>query len=205
MIVIFDRQHYGKPGRSDLGAGYDIDGDGVVENQEREAVLTLRYIEPAIEALKRGGHTVHLLDSGWYPERHATANDIARQHPAEKVAYLACHINAGKGDYMVCIHDSRSMNGRDLANYIAKSAAFHGLPDVRRFLTRAANATNDWRRGYSTIKGIYQGPSNISGICFEPYFIDNPEQVYLSTHEGGEFIAEALVHGLERWENGWET
>ena len=199
MIVIFDRQHYGKPGRSDMGAGYDIDADGVVEDQEREANLTMRYIEPAIEALKLKGSEVHLLDSGWYPDRHTMANNIARQNPGEKVAYLACHVNAGKGDYMVCIHDSRSMNGRDLATSIAQTAAYRRMPDVRRFLTRAANATNDWRRGYSTIKGIYLGPSNISGICFEPYFLDSTEHSYLSTHEGGEIIAEALAHGIERW------
>ena len=204
MIVIFDRQHYGKPGRSDMGAGYDIDADGVVENQEREANLTMRYIEPAIEELKLKGIEVHLLDSGWYPNRHAEANNIARQNPGEKVAYLACHVNAGKGDYMVCLHDSRSQNGRGLANYITKSAQFDRLPDVRRFLVRPASATNDWKRGYSCIRDIYLGPPNICGVVFEPYFIDQPAHAYLSTAEGGEVIAESLVTGLECFDNGWD-
>ena len=39
MIVILDRQHYGKPGKNDLGAGADLNHDGKVESDEREARL----------------------------------------------------------------------------------------------------------------------------------------------------------------------
>ena len=41
MVLILDRQHYGKPGQNDLGAGADLDGDNVVAIDERVANLTL--------------------------------------------------------------------------------------------------------------------------------------------------------------------
>ena len=88
MIVIFDRQHYGKPNQNDLGAGVDLDGDGTVETAEREANLTPLYYLPAKAALEALGHTVYVLDSGWYSERHQRADDIARNNPHELVAYL---------------------------------------------------------------------------------------------------------------------
>ena len=35
MVIILDRQHYGKPGQNDLGAGADLDGDGRHRRIER--------------------------------------------------------------------------------------------------------------------------------------------------------------------------
>lgn len=37
MIVIFDRQYYGKPNQNDLGAGVDLDADVLVDIQARIA------------------------------------------------------------------------------------------------------------------------------------------------------------------------
>jgi len=198
MIVIFDRQHYGKPGKSDLGAGYDLDQDGNVELQEREANLTPLYIDPARKMLEGLGHTVHVLDAGWYSERHKQANAIAAA-TEEPVAYLACHINAGRGDYAVMIHDERSAGGKQLANNLTAALFDHNPPGIRRFLVRGASASNAWRRGFSTIRGIYAGPANISGVCVEPYFIDHPGHRVLASPEGGSALAEALVDGLIQW------
>ena len=58
MVLILDRQHYGKPGRDDLGAGVDLNDDGIVERNEREANLTLIYIEAAKRFAEAEGHTV---------------------------------------------------------------------------------------------------------------------------------------------------
>ena len=205
MIAIFDRQHWGKPGRSDLGAGYDLDADGVVELQEREAMLTPRYYEPAVALLEANGHTVHILDSGWYRERHAHANEIAAANPNEKVAFVACHINAGAGDYLVAIHDSRSGGGRRLASAVAHAAHLAELPGIKRCLVRPASRENNWKRGWFTIRNIWEGPTNISAICFEPYFLDTPEHSHLAERDHGVAIGEVLAHGLKAWEMGWST
>jgi N-acetylmuramoyl-L-alanine amidase len=204
MIVIFDRQHYGKPNRpNDLGAAIDIDGNGVIDNDEKEANITPSYYMPAKEALERLGHSVYILQEGWYSDRHSKANTIARANPNQKVAYIACHVNAGKGDYAVMIHDSRSGNGKRLANAVAGSIGSAGnLEGIRRSLVRAASADNEWKRGYTTIKGIYAGPGNISGICCEPFFIDRPEHQWLASSQGGRALADALVAGLVAWNNG---
>jgi hypothetical protein len=202
MIVIFDRQHYGKPNQNDLGAGVDLDGDGTVETAEREANLTPLYYLPAKAALEALGHTVYVLDSGWYSERHQRADDIARNNPHELVAYLACHINAGGGDYAVMIHDTRSGGGKRLAEALAQAIADADLPGVSRSLVRGASADNDWSRAFNTIKGIYSGPGNISGVCVEPYFLDKAAHQWLATPEGAQLLSEALVDGAVRWASG---
>ena len=202
MIVIFDRQHYGKPARNDMGAGYDLDSDGNIENQEREVNLTPLYYQPAREQLRRLGHDVYVFDSGWYSQRHHKANALAKANPSRRVAYLACHVNAGLGDYAVCIYDERSRGGKDLANVMSAAIFDHNIDGIGRSLVRGASETNSWRRGFSTIKGIYAGPKNISGICFEPYFIDREEHGWLGSREGGQAIADALVDGLVRWGQG---
>ena len=202
MIVIFGRQHYRKPGKSDLGAGYDLDQDGDVAAQEREANLTPLYIEPAKKLLEGLFHTVYVLDSGWYSERHKRACEIAANNPGMRVAYLACHVNAGRGDYAVMIHDERSGGGKGLAAALSGAVSDRNLPGIRRSLVRAASADNAWKRGYTTIKGIYSGPANISGVRVEPYFIERGEHRYLTTVQGGREIAEALADGLVRWSAG---
>lgn len=203
MIVIFDRQHYGKPNRPhDLGAAVDLDGDGQIATGEREANLTPLYIDPAKKLLEEMGHTVYVLDSGWYSDRHNRACEIAANNPGMRVAYLACHVNAGGGDYAVMIHDARSGGGKGLANHLSAAICDHNLTGIRRSLVRSASADNAWKRGYTTIKGIYSGPANISGVCLEPYFIDREEHRYLTTVQGGQEIAEALVDGLVRWSAG---
>ena len=199
MIVIFDRQHYGKPGKADMGAGYDLDNDGKVEVQEQEANLTPLYFLPAKAALEKMGHSVYVLDQGWYSDRHKKANAIAAANKGSLVAYIACHINAGKGDYSVMISDERSTRGASLALCLSDALSAEKLSGLKRNLTRSASATNEWKRGFSTISGIFAGPANIAGVCFEPYFIDRPEHAWLASPEGGEAIAKAIVAGLTAW------
>jgi len=199
MIVIFDRQHFGKPNRNDMGAGVDLDGDGTIELSEQEATLTPFYYLPSQRLLEKEGHDVIIIDSGYYSDRHAQANAIARANPTEEVIYCACHINAGKGDYAAFIHDSRSGRGESIALSLSQSFQESNLSGVLRSIVRAGSDTNDWKNGYYTIKGIYSGPNNIGGVCLEPYFLDKPEHQWLTTLDGGERVAEALVGGLLKW------
>ena len=142
-IFIFDRQHHGKPNRRDMGAGFDLDGDGKVEYQERETQLTPLYYLPAKKLLESLGHRVVILDSGWYSERHRKANRIAMENPRTPVAYLACHVNAGKGSYAAYIHDSRSRGGARLARVLGNATADAALPKISR--VRVVQGTLDER------------------------------------------------------------
>jgi len=197
VIVILDRQHYGKPGKNDLGAGADLDGDGKVQDDEREANLTLVYIEAAKQMLEADGHTVHILDSGWYSSRHEQAAGIALANPDDKCAYIACHLNAGGGDYSVALYDHRSTGGHKLALSIAAAMA-SDITAVGRHLVKASSP-DEWRNAYNTIKGVYSGPSNLSGVCFEPVFMDTEEHQKYLTHDGLTLIGQVLAEGCAAW------
>ena len=197
MVLILDRQHYGKPDQDDLGAGADLDGDGVVELYEREANLTLIYINAAKELAEAEGHTVYILDYGWYSSRHEKAIEIAREHPDDMCAYIACHLNAGGGDYSLTLHDYRSRGGEKLAKAISLEMSAQ-VPEIRRHLSQAASP-EQWTNGYYTIKGIYAGPGNLSGMCFEPVFMDNVDHQALLTDEGLTILGQALAEGCIAW------
>jgi hypothetical protein len=197
MVVILDRQHFGKPGRDDLGAGVDLNDDGVIEREEREAVMTLVYIEAAKQKLEADGHKVIIIDSGWYADRHEEAVGIAHAHPDDMCAYIACHLNAGGGDYSVCLYDHRSGGGRKLALSVAAEMTDQ-ITGVRRHLTKACSP-DLWNNAYHTVKGIYAGPGNLSGICFEPVFMDRAEHHQYLTHDGLALIGQTLAEGCMAW------
>ena len=197
MVIILDRQHYGKPGQNDLGAGADLDGDGVVELDEREANLTPIYISAAKELAESEGHTVYVLDAGWYSARHEQAIQIAKSHPDDMCAYIACHLNAGGGAYSLALHDYRSHGGKKLAKAVATEMSAQ-LTEIDRHLVRAASP-EDWTNGYNTIKGIYAGPGNLSGVCFEPLFMDNVEHQKYLDHDGLALLGYILANACIAW------
>ena len=197
-IVIFDRQHYGKPGGGELGAAYDLDHDGRIEDHEREANLTPDYYLPARRMLEEKGYQVFVLDQGWYSARHREARRIAMLYPHCHVVYVACHVNAGGGKYSLVISDQRSTQGKHIAEEVSNATLTEGIPGLDRCITRRGTPTA-WTNGLNTIKGIYEGPRNIAGICFEPYFLDQPQHHYAATQEGGEQIGAALAHGLHNY------
>ena len=198
MHVIFDRQHYGKPNRNDMGAGADLDQDGKIEIHEQEASLTPFYIEGAREWLAAQGHTSVILDSGWYSSRHEEAVAIARKLTCP-VAYIACHLNAGGGSYASSFYDARSSGGKALAEHVTAAMSEASFPGVSKVIHRAAESTGTWRHAYNTIKGIYAGPANLSGLCFEPLFMDHTEHQKLLTEKGLQEIGRALARGCLAW------
>ena len=201
-VVIFDRQHYGKPTGGDLGAAYDLDHDGTVEDHEREANLTPRYYLPAKKLLEEQGHTVYVLDQGWYSARHREARRLAILHAYQRCVYVACHVNAGASGsnrpYSLVISDERSRYGRHIAAEVSSAIRDAEIPGLDRCITREGTPT-EWTNGLNTIKGIYEGPNNIAGICFEPYFLDNHRHHYASTEEGSERIGAAMAAGLHEY------
>jgi hypothetical protein len=217
--AILDIQHKGKPGKNDLGASHDLDGDGVIEAFEHEANLTPIYADAARRLLEQAGVEVVLLERGAYSTRHKRAAELADGHPG-RVAYVACHLNAGGGDYGLVCHDYRSSAGNTLATSIRLALLKRGRPELRRVLTGATapteRPTNErhgeawdrlprvggalyWPRPFSTISGIYAGPANLSGVCFEPCFLDSPIHAPLVTEQGLERLGHALASGLLAW------
>jgi hypothetical protein len=194
VIVILDRQHHGKPNKSDKGARTELDGRTV-----HEVDLTHDYIEAASALLLAEGHAVYVLDHGWYSARHARACEIARENPDERIAYVACHINAGSGSYGLVLHDARSRGGHALAEAVADALGPAAAPHIDRALVRAADREGSWSRAMTTIQGIWSGPANIAGICFEPFFIDSERNRDLLSPAGLTLVGQALAAGCMQW------
>lgn len=166
-ILIIDRQHGEKrPGSFDPGCQAIVDGTRIIETQ-----LTEEYGTAIEKAASAAGHQVVWLRSGSYYHRQQEANQMARDAKGEKVLYLALHVNAGGGTYALAMHDRRSRAGRAAAE--AMAAAMEPLEGISRSKVIGCDDIGWTRRAYYCIKGIYQGPANISGVLLEPFFIDS--------------------------------
>ncbi len=185
-LVIISQDHHGKPGKNDHGAS---NGD------LRETDLTRAYISAAVAALERTGVETLVLRWGWYGDRHAYARAAAKAVPG-RVVYVSCHVNAGGGSsgggsYGLVCHDSRSKAGARLSD--AVSARLEPLTGKSRSEPASAGR---WANAYNTIKGIYEGPGNLSGICFEPGFIDSEDHRHLWLADGLVRVGESLATGI---------
>lgn len=211
MLVVLDLQHRGKPGKRDLGASHDLDGDGVIDQLEHEASLTPIYVDAARKILEASGVEVVVVQTGAYSGRHKRAGELAGEHVGP-VAYVACHLNKGGGDYGLVVRDYRSNGGARLATEMRRALlkrlplarVVHGQTGPAKRPSGSAGALWDrmpthsgaqhWPRAWSTIKGIWAGPSNLCGICFEPVFMDtHADQL---DDDGLELIGCALAGGL---------
>lgn len=179
--VILDWQHHGKPGKDDHGAAH---GD------LRETDLSSDYIEAAKDALESAGVRTLILAYGWYSDRHRYAREAAKGVTGRCV-YVACHVNAGGGSYGLVCFDSRSKAGRRLSDAVA--ATLGVLVTVTR---SEAASPKKWENAHNTIKGIFEGPGNLSGICFEPGFIDSETNRHLWYADGLVQVGEALAAGI---------
>jgi len=198
-LIVLSRDHAGKPGnRGDRGATADLDGDGRVEQWEREAMLTPRYLLAAEAALLDSGHDVICISDGSYFERHARACTYRAD------IYIAAHLNAGGGDKGVAFYDRRSSRGKLLAGLIAAQLGKH-CPELRQYTReecwddRSADTPWLWRP-WSTIAGVYSGTP--TGICYEPCFMDQAKHAPLLTHAGLDRLGYALAEGIITWLRG---
>ena len=196
LIAILDRQHAGKPNRNDLGAGVDLDGDGEIDNDEREANLTPILIKACKRRLLAAGAEVIVIETGSYWKRHQRANEIAQTNPDAMVVYVAQHLNAGGGSYSAGFYDERSRNGAKLAMNIAGVHSEAELAGVSRTITRQCGPTGDWVNAFNTIKGIYAGPANICGYCSEPVFMDCLAHRQHLTENGLKRLGELQAEGI---------
>ncbi|MCA9712120.1 MAG: N-acetylmuramoyl-L-alanine amidase, partial [Myxococcales bacterium] len=197
-LVVLDLQHLGRGGRheGDMGAAADLDGDGRTECHEREALLALGYLTAAGLELNRRGHQVIVLSQGEYPDRQALAVELALEASTlrRRAVYVACHINAGKGNYGLVLHDRRAAKGAAVAAAVAEQLA--GLPEIPRALTKAA--VGEWGRAAPCIEGAWTHGELLPAIVFEPCFIDQPAHAALLSPEGLQRIGRALAEGRHK-------
>lgn len=179
--VVFDWQHHGKPGKDDRGATYE----GL-----EETALSHGYIQAACDALEVAGVPTLVLGYGWYSARHAYVREAAKAVTG-KCVYVACHVNAGGGSYGLVCYDKRSRSGKHLSD--AVSSELGKL--VGKSRSEAASPSS-WANAYNTISGVYEGPANLSGICYEPGFIDSEENRHLWYADGLVRVGEALAAGI---------
>ena len=189
MLIVLDRQHRGKPSKpSDLGAGYDIDGDGRIAISEREAMLTGLMALAAEARLIELGHEVVPMSDGHYHERHERANARGAD------AYIALHLNAGHGDYGAVFHDYRSLRGPGLAESIA-GVLSDTADELKRVRVIDARPTDWTANAYRCISGL----AAPIGIVYEPCFMDSPDHAPLLLEQGQRRLGNALAVGIHRW------
>ena len=193
MLVFIDRQHAGKPSRvDDRGASVDINQDGTISNDEKEAHWT-GYLSLILEQrLMDLGHQVIPLSDGTYTERHIRVNDYSSRYDC-KMVYLAMHLNAGGGDYGAFCYHHLSTQGKELAASMAKSLA--DVIYVKSQKAIAAKPDNWTKNAYYTIKNV----GKPIAICCEPFFMD--KHTDLLTPFGMSQVAIGMVQGLDKWSN----
>lgn len=219
MIIhlIVDIQHAGIPTRpGDMGATYDLDGDGVRgENGEREVDMVRAYAPVAADYVRARGHRATILETGTYGQRHATAIRIAQSDPSARCLYVASHLNAGGGRYGLLRPHYRSAGGAVAASIVGAmlSRRLPELSEVRldplypdaATAGKAGRDVSDagrvgwWTRGWSCIDGIWTGPANLVGILCEPFFIDSAAHRALTTRAGLVRVGEAIGEGAMAW------
>ena len=195
LIIGLDRQHTGQVGRyiESIGAVKDIDGDGVNEKDEAEAIWTAKYgLQCEIALRDLGYHPIPLSD-GSYKDRADRFNYYAANYEGDAV-YIALHCNAGGGDYSVFFYDYRSTEGKRLAQCIA-DAMQDACPVIGGHRIRAARP-DDWtKNAYGTIRNVGAPVA----ICAEPLFLDNERHRRYLTPDGMLLIGTAIAQGIEKW------
>lgn len=185
-LVILDRQHGDKGARFDPGARFG----GL-----QEVDLTTAYGTSCAAHLRAAGVDVLWLDSGGYQERHLEAADAADLVAPRPALYLALHVNAGRGRLGIGFYDARSPRGARASAAIARALG-ERLPELAGSRSIAARPS-DWTvNAWHTIRRIYSaaGP-NLSGVCVEPGFIDQPAHAGLWSPPGLERVGAAVAEG----------
>lgn len=208
-----------RPWSGDYGAVADLDGDGKIEEGERETDMVRGYVSHCARCLALERLQVAVIDPArddTWPRRYSAVHASLQPHTG---VYVACHANAGGGDYGLVQHDTRSRLGEATARVMAyhlgelaelASAKVRGVYDDR--YTRVGSEWRDemgrrsWLyRGFGCIKGIYPH-RNIHAVLVEPFFLDRHEHHELATEDGLKRVGEAVAAGLAkavraRWPN----
>jgi len=109
-------------------------------------------------------------------------------------AFLACHLDAGKGSYCLVDYVVGSA-GVALATRIG-SKLCDDFPEILSYKTIALSPPG---RGYACINGF---PNDRAAVLVEPFFGDNPRQQGLLSTPKLVAVGESIGEGMARW---WES
>lgn len=109
-------------------------------------------------------------------------------------AYLACHLNAGKGSYAALEYAVGSA-GVALASRVGS----HLVDEFPEILSYKVVSLSPEARGYACISGF---PSDRAAVLVEPFFGDNPRQQGLLSTPKLVAVGESIGEGVARW---WES
>ena len=191
--LILDIGHAGKPRPKHLD-------QGAVCGPRAEAVLAKAYVEAAAELCAERGIPCHVLQppaEGWsYVRRHAEAARLARGAPSTRWLYVQAHLNSAERDprYGLVGYDPRSGEGKRAAQNLANALERNLTAAIGK--ARAEAAEGDWSRMLGTIEGIWDGPDNLCGVCYEPAFIQSD---LWAQPDAAARVALALVDGAAAW------
>lgn len=166
-------------------------GDRGATHEGVEEVSVVRHYTDALDReLRRLGHSCVLLSDGEYRVQWARVDGYGAD------VYLACHANAGRGDYGLVLHDYRSRRGAELAALVAEEQARAMGWTVRaapcRPDTDGRPRDGDYAEAWSTIAGV-----DAVALCLEPYFLDGPRRSAFLAGLGA--VGEATARGIAAW------
>lgn len=191
LLVLLSHGHAGRPD-APRSRGAVVDG-----LQERN--LSLEYMRACQEVIESAGGACWMIADGTLPDRQARAVEHGEAWIAGSdkriVLYVACHLDVNGGHKRgIVFHDFRSTLGARVATHVRDSLC--GVAGVGERKVIAAGPANWTKRAYSTIKGIYQGPEGMAGICYEPLSLDCPEHRALIREGGLSKVGTSLGLGL---------
>jgi N-acetylmuramoyl-L-alanine amidase len=191
LRVAVDVQHlYKTDAPQDRGAIFELPGGFRVA----EAQAATTYAQACVAWLSARGATVltnHLA------RLELIGSYYRRLKQAEKWgarAYLACHINAGRGSY-AALEYPQGAAGIALSTRIGLS-----LTDgIKEILSYKSVPLGPKDRGFACIGSF---PTDRAAVLVEPFFGDNPRQQGLLSTPRLVELGEAIGEGVARW---WEA
>lgn len=188
-VVVLDVQHLYRSGihAGDRGTRYSLPGGGSI--WEAQAATT--YAAAAARWLKARGATVWTNDPahnflvGPYSRRNRFANGLRPD------CYLACHVNAGGGDYAAFEYVAQERALSVLALALSLGHALGALPEVKRFRPVALKHGD---RGAVCIERVIA-----PALVVEPFFGDRLEQQGLFATDRLVALGEAIASGVSEW------
>lgn len=198
LLVLLSIGHSGRP---DVPHGVGAFHDGIYELD-----LIWNYAQACRLALRGWGVACWPLSDGTLSERQHRAIQHAErwlhEHPEGRVLYVACHVNAGGGRYGAVFYDARSSLGKRAAE--ALRSPLERFPELSRVITRATpgeEPERPWSNAHATIRHVFDGPDEMCAVCYEPFFINAPDDQHKPLTYGGGLnqVGMALAEGILGW------
>jgi N-acetylmuramoyl-L-alanine amidase len=192
LKVAIDVQHIGRPWphAGDRGTRFLM-----VATQATlwESDCALQYAQAAGRWLRERGAQVrdnHPAVLATYSTRNRTAAAWGCD------AYLACHVNAGNGNYPLTEHMSGAYGQGQYLGAAIGNALHLAFPVL---LNPRSAPLLVGQRGAVCIESV---PLQVAAVIVEPFFGDNPSHQSLMTAPQLQAVGEAIAQGVAEWWHG---